>query len=118
MRYLIGFAVLVACGLALLWREARTLGRDPSPAAARSTPAARDDRDAPGPDRGAPAPAAPGVPAAALPSPPGGIRAWSATATPTDGPDPFAPVPQVRSLAETRAGLDEPAGDRARGSGP
>lgn len=108
MRYLVGFALLVACGFVLLWREARTLGRAPSPAAARSTPAARGDRDAPTPDRGAPAPATNGLPSAALPSPPGGIRAWSATATPTDGPDPFAPVPQVRSLADTRLGLDEP----------
>lgn len=113
MRYLVGLALVLACGLVLLWREARTVPTPvPVPAAAPSAAShpSTGRALAPGAELVAPARAAalvPQLPAGA--QPPGGIRAWSPTATPTSGPDPFAPVPQIRTLDETRAGLDEPA---------
>lgn len=110
MRYLIGCAVIVLCGLVLLWREARTLGREAPDAPSAAKPASAEARV------GAPARRAvvssSGDGAASLSAtvaPPGGVRTWSATATAADGPDPFAPVPQIRSLDETRIGLDESA---------
>ena len=110
MRSRVVVALVAACGLLLLGRELSRLARE-TPVAA--TPPARavgvgDGVGVLGPRHlaaGA-APASVGsIPATV--APPGGVRTWSATAAPTDGPDPFAPVPQVRSLADTRAGLDE-----------
>jgi hypothetical protein len=47
----------------------------------------------------------PSVAASSVAPPLGGVRAWSPTAAPSVGPDPFAPVPEVRSEADTRDGL-------------
>jgi hypothetical protein len=109
VRYLIGCAVIVLCGLVLLWREARTLARETPDASSAAGPASAQGRVGdPARRASAGASAAGSVSLPASVAPPGGVRTWSATATATDGPDPFAPVPQVRSLDETRVGLDDP----------
>lgn len=97
MKALLVATAALLVGMLLLWREVRT-SRDVEAIAA---PLAHQ-----GASRGAPvralAPSTGSAPSDAA-APLGGVRPWSPTAAPTDGPDPFAPVPQVRTLAE--AGL-------------
>lgn len=98
-RVLVASALALVVGLVLLWREL-SAPRPVEPAAARhpreelrSTTRARPD------DATVRAASTSAV------DPPGGVRTWSPTAAPTDGPDPFAPGPQVRTAEDTRAGL-------------
>lgn len=95
----VGVTALVV-GLLLLWREARpshevqgfpvVRGPTDPQVSVPSRPLGVAGREAPA--RGTEAPL-------------GGVRPWSPTAVPTDGPDPFAPVPQIRTAEDTRAGL-------------
>lgn len=98
-------ALAVIASLVLLWRETRTpVNIDDTPAGARVHPAhdglpslvTVETRD------GLSVPTATGPISA---DPIGGVRAWSPAAAPKDGPDPFAPVPEVRTADDTRAGL-------------
>lgn len=101
-------AVAVALGGLWLWRELRTAPspstRDPgaaraSSSASRTAPAdLRPSLDSSAAGPGERAPDGP-------PPPPGGERTWSSAPAPADGPDPFAPVPTVRTEADTRVGL-------------
>lgn len=102
LRLLFGAALILAVGLVLLWRAIREPVAIETATPSSSTPGLASRSAAP-----AAAPTAMPTPAAVAVSPPGGVRAWSPTATPSDGPDPFAPVPQVRSLEDTRAGLSD-----------
>jgi hypothetical protein len=106
---------LVACavftlGLLWLWHEVQappTLASSPGPTAheiaGRVTAPGRVAPVRPAAALASPAAASEEAPA----PPPGGVRTWSPSAAPVDGPDPFAPVPQVRTLDETRAGLTD-----------
>jgi hypothetical protein len=114
MRFLVASALILVCALVLLWRElgtpvesptSHTTGRErastaPSmPGEARSgiphEPPEIPDEDA--------------LPLATAASPLGGMRAWSPSAVPTGGPDPFAPVVEIRTEDDTRAGLPDEA---------
>lgn len=110
MRYLVVSAILLVCGLVLLWREV-TAPFEPLSTSRASVPdhAARASTRPPVTSARAhvEAPLTPSGPMATAATPPGGVRAWSPTAATVDGPDPFAPVPEVRTAADTRAGLDD-----------
>jgi hypothetical protein len=108
VRYLVASAILLVCGLVLLWREVAapiepfSTSRAPVPdhaARASTRPSVTSARGH------AETPLTPSAPMATAATPPGGVRAWSPTAATVDGPDPFAPVPEVRTAADTRAGL-------------
>ena len=102
MKYIVAATSILAVGLLLLWRQVRTPSGEVAPivrpmlepAASHARPAAV--RDAPV-----------HAEAPVVLQPLGGVRAWSPAAAPTDGPDPYAPVPQVRTAEDTRAGLAE-----------
>ena len=114
MKYLVPAALVVVCALVLLWRDVNAPQAD-RPSSSRETSAAarasfeRGDAPSLSPAQAASAPAS--ASSASQPGevapPPGGVRAWSPTAAPTDGPDPFAPVPEVRTADDTRAGLGD-----------
>lgn len=109
-RALIGLALAVAVGGLWLLRELRTPSPEASEApgarASGATVGARSTLSgAPtGPASVADGPASPELPGE-LPPPVGGARPWSTAPAPADGPDPFAPVPTVRTEADTRVGL-------------
>lgn len=97
----------VVCALVLLWREVRapeTNARSDRPAEPTITTGSTPRHG--GSSTGA-AVAGPTDAREAATSPPGGVRAWSPTAAPTNGPDPFAPVPAIRTADDTRTGLTE-----------
>jgi hypothetical protein len=111
VRYLVASALLLACAIVLLWREVvATPAEVPSmrsndvndviDGASRSN--ARPSIALPSPRSESPT-----APMATAASPPGGVRAWSPTAAPLDGPDPFAAVPEIRTADDTGAGLTE-----------
>ncbi len=106
LRLLLGASLLLAVGLVFLWRAIRDPVAIEATARESATPADAI-RSTAMVSSTTPSSTSTSTPAAAAVSPPGGVRAWSPTATPTDGPDPFAPVPQVRSLEDTRAGLPD-----------
>jgi hypothetical protein len=108
VKVLVGCAVGLVLGLIWLWCGVGALPALPfDPALESSTePTAGNGtgRLTP-PDRLMPGTAA-ATSVGAVSPPPGGVRTWSPSAAPVDGPDPFALVPQVRTLEETRAGLE------------
>lgn len=112
MRYLVASALLLACALVLLWRELAAPVDAPSSTtevvdrASRST-AIRSIASPRSPRSDDPL----ATPLATAASPPGGVRAWSPMAAPVDGPDPFAPIVEVRTADDTRAGLADEKGD-------
>jgi hypothetical protein len=110
MKYLAVAAALLLLLAVQLLREIHLdadtrLADDPaSSATTRSTTGASNGAPAHVPEL-APASGEPSVAASSVAPPLGGVRAWSPTAAPSVGPDPFAPVAEVRSEADTREGL-------------
>jgi hypothetical protein len=107
VRYLVASALLLVCGLVLLWRElAAPMEPSPTSGALVSGGAARSHARPPvesGQTRAEPLTTP--APLATDASPPGGVRAWSPTAAPAGGPDPFAAVLEIRTADDTRSGL-------------
>ena len=103
----IGLAIVVGLGGLWLLRELRAPTAEPASeapgAATTGRPGSARSVSATG-ATGEPSPMEP-IAAGELPAPLGGVRAWSTAPAPADGPDPFAPVPTIRTEAETRTGL-------------
>lgn len=105
MRYVIALGLVVACVLVLLWHEVRA---PMSSVTGSHAPAERSTAD-----RGSLAASRPFAPAGTsrettqVAEPPGGERTWTLAPAPAGGPDPFAPVPQIRTAEDTRAGLSD-----------
>jgi hypothetical protein len=114
VKYLISFVVVLVCAVAVLRHEVYAPA---SPSLHSST--AREQRTGATSylqravvEHSATAASTTGPveePARSVATPLGGMRAWSPNSAPTDGPDPFASIVEVRTEDDIRSGLAEEA---------